>query len=263
MPGGGCTRACATGRQVESELAVIEQAAEDTQGESGWGGGSRRAWRLPPERGYAGRRAKPARAAPSHATAPAALPDEQLLDLLRRGDSGAGQALVARHCGPLLRYLQRLAGPAAAEDLHQQTWLSILGHADRFTAGADGGSFRGWLFRIAANKAKDYWRSAGREKKAKDGYGRLRDGNVSPWAGHRADAAEDEQKLLSAIDQLPDGQRQVLLLRYYSDMKFADIAAVLGCPLNTALTRAHKGLLKLREAMAPQPVARESAARAR
>ena len=148
-----------------------------------------------------------------------------------------------------MRYLQRTAGPAAAEDLLQQTWLSILDHADRFVADGDGGSFRGWLFRIASNKTKDHWRSAGREKKAKAGYARLRDGEASPWAGHRADQSEGEAELLAAIARLPDAQREVLLLRYYGDMKFADIADVLGCPLNTALTRAHKALLKLREAL--------------
>jgi RNA polymerase sigma-70 factor (ECF subfamily) len=172
-----------------------------------------------------------------------------LLDRLRQGDTGAGQVLVERHYLPLMRYLNRLAGPRAAEDLHQQTWLSVLAHADRFVASGDAGSFRGWLFRIAANKSKDYWRSAGREKKAKDGYARIMSGE-SPWAGHAADEAEQREKLLRALEQLPESQREVLLLRYYSSMKFGDIADVIGCPLNTALTRAHKALLKLREALA-------------
>src|SRR5206468_5511967 len=88
--------------------------------------------------------------------------DEQLLDRLRHGDLGAGQTLVERHYMPLMRYLTRLAGSRAADDLHQRTWLSILAHADRFVATGDAGSFRGWLFRIAANKSKDYWRSAAR-----------------------------------------------------------------------------------------------------
>lgn len=240
-------------------MAVIEAGTERRDAQPHWDveAGRRRRSPRTPGRGYAGRRTGPARPAPA-----AAVSDEDLLDRLRRGDTEAGHVLVGRYCGPLLRYLQRIAGPAAAEDLHQQTWLSILAHADRFVAGADGGSFRGWLYRIAANKTKDYWRSAGREKKAKNGYGRLKDGDVSPWAGHRAGQAEDEQQLLTAIAQLPEGQRQVLLLRYYSDMKFADIADVLGCPLNTALTRAHKAIIKLRETLLYQ-TARESWARFR
>ena len=153
-----------------------------------------------------------------------------------------------------MRYLQRTAGQRAAEDLLQQTWLSVLTHADRFVADPGSGSFKGWLFRIATNKTKDHWRSAGREKAAKEGYARISDG-AAPWAGHLADGAEQCEKLRGAIQQLPDGQREVLLLRYYSNMKFADIADVLGCPVNTALTRAHKALLKLRDAMTREPAA--------
>jgi hypothetical protein len=60
---------------------------------------------------------------------------------------------------------------------------------------------------------------------------------------------EQELKLQKAIAQLPENQRQVLLLRFYSDMKFVEIAEVLGCPLNTALGRVHKAVLKLRQLM--------------
>ena len=53
-----------------------------------------------------------------------------------------------------------------------------------------------------------------------------------------------------AIEQLPEAQRQVLLLRYYANLKFVDIAQMLGCPLNTALGRMHKAMLRLKEMMA-------------
>ena len=57
------------------------------------------------------------------------------------------------------------------------------------------------------------------------------------------------RKLAGAIHQLPENQRQVLLLRYYSNLKFIEIAEVVGCPLNTALGRMHKAMLKLKELM--------------
>ena len=50
---------------------------------------------------------------------------------------------------------------------------------------------------------------------------------------------------------LPESQRQVLYLRYYSDMKFVEIAEMLGCPLNTALGRVHKAMIKLRSILDP------------
>src|SRR2546421_3318419 len=99
---------------------------------------------------------------------PAAEPDEALMRRLQEGDSAAGEVLVARHLQPLLRYLQRLAGNQMAEELFQQTWLSVLDHADKFGPRTTGGGFKSWLFRIATNKVNDHWRSFGRERNAKE-----------------------------------------------------------------------------------------------
>lgn len=179
---------------------------------------------------------------------PPVLSDEQLLDRLRDGATAAGQELVERHCQALLRYLHRLTGSEhLAEELHQQTWLSVLEHLDRFTPSASGG-FKSWLFRIATNKANDTWRSRGREKAAKQGLRLVTDEEL-PAADYRLEGTENEQKLRRAIAQLPENQKQVVLLRYYSNMKFVEIALMLGCPLNTALGRMHKAMQKLKQLM--------------
>ena len=182
---------------------------------------------------------------------------------LRDGDISAGETLVARYHAPLMRYLQRLVGAEAAEELHQQTWLSVLDHVDRFdpsmaaagaaaTGGGGGGSaaggFKAWLFRIATNKANDLWRSRGREKVAKEGLKLVTDQTLPP-AGQRLEGTEQDERLRNAIAKLPENQRQVLMLRYYSNLKFVDIAEMLGCPLNTALGRMHKAILRLRQVM--------------
>jgi RNA polymerase sigma-70 factor (ECF subfamily) len=206
-------------------------------------------------------------AAPAAAPDP---PDEVLVQRLRAGETAAGEVLVQRYYQPLMRYLQRLSGnDHVAEELHQQTWLSVLDHLDKFDPRGGGGgggltrgngigfgggsatsagAFKAWLFRIATNKANDLWRSRGREKTATEGL-RLVMEQEAPWAGQRLEGNEQEQKLIRAIQQLPETQRQVLLLRYYSDLKFVEIADMLGCPLNTALGRMHKAMLKLKQMM--------------
>ena len=153
---------------------------------------------------------------------PVSASDDSLVDLLRGGD-------------------------LKAEELHQQTWLSVLEHIAKFDATA-GGGFKAWLFRIATNKANDHWRSSGRERAAKEGM-RLVAENEAPEAGAGLEATEQQEKLRRAIDQLPEAQKQVLLLRYYSNLKFVEIAQMLGCPLNTALGRMHKAMLKLKQLM--------------
>ena len=188
--------------------------------------------------------------ATSAAIAPAGESDESLVRRLRGGETAAGETLVKRYHQPLMRYLQRLArSDHVAEELHQQTWLSVLDHLDRFDAASSGGGFKAWLFRIATNKANDLWRSRGREKAAKDGL-KLVTEEESPESSLRMQASDEEKKLRRAIDALPENQKQVLLLRYYSDLKFVEIAEMLGCPLNTALGRMHKAMLKLKQMMA-------------
>jgi RNA polymerase sigma-70 factor (ECF subfamily) len=184
-------------------------------------------------------------------TAAAAPPsDEELVEQLRDGSAAAGELLVKRYFQPLMRYLVRIVGSDhLAEELHQQTWLSVLDHIDKFDSkSATSGGFKAWLFRIATNKANDHWRSAGRERVAKEGMKLIAD-EAAPHAGHRLEGAEQEQKLVRAIEKLPEAQRQVLMLRYYSNLKFVEIAELLGCPLNTALGRMHKATMKLKQLM--------------
>jgi RNA polymerase sigma factor (sigma-70 family) len=191
------------------------------------------------------------RASTSPALVPATevISDEDLLRRLRGGETSAGETLARRYYPSLMRYLVRVAGSNhLAEELHQQTWLSVLEHIDKFDATSSSGGFKAWVFRIATNKANDTWRSRGREKVAKAGL-KLVTEEEAPEASDRLHRTEQEEKLRRAIAQLPENQRQVLLLRYYSEMKFVEIADMLGCPLNTALGRMHKAMLKLKELM--------------
>ncbi len=202
-----------------------------------------------PDAGDTGLRAVAAVRAPGGASAGALIADEVLLGRLRVGQMAAGEELVGRYYAPLIRYLLRLTGSATvAEEVFQQSWLSVLEHAKKFDASSTAGGFKAWLFRIATNKANDYWRSAGRDKAAKDGLKLIVDEQL-PAADHRMEAMEQERKLRWAIEQLPQNQKQVLLLRYYSGMKFVEIAEAVGCPLNTALGRMHKAMLKLKDLM--------------
>jgi RNA polymerase sigma-70 factor, ECF subfamily len=175
--------------------------------------------------------------------------DESLALRLRDGDTAAGEILVKRYYAPLMRYLHRLVGSDhLAEELHQQTWLSVLDHIEKFDPDSTAGGLKAWLFRIATNKANDLWRSRGREKSATEGLKLVTEESL-PGADHRLESTEQQTKLKKAIEQLPEAQRQVLMLRYYSNLKFVEIADMLGCPLNTALGRMHKAIIKLRQLM--------------
>ena len=176
--------------------------------------------------------------------------DESLVRRLIVGDEWAGDDLAKRHCSSLMRYLQRLVrNEQVAEELHQQTWTSVLESLDKFDLTSSSGGFKAWLYRIATNKAHDHWRSRGRETKVKEGL-RLITDELAPDASHRIEGAEAEAKLRAAIELLPDNQKEILLLRYYANLRFVEIAQMLGCPLNTALGRMHKAMIRLRQLLA-------------
>lgn len=177
------------------------------------------------------------------------LTDEELVQRMRGGEAAAGETLCRRYHASLIRYLQRISrSEVTAEELFQQTWLSVMEHLDRFDPAASSGGFKAWLFRIATNKATDVWRAHGRHRAAIEGLSRMTAVEERP-ASARMESTEEVNRLRRAIERLPESQRQVLMLRYYSGMKFVDIARTLGCPLNTALGRMHKAVLKLKAAM--------------
>ena len=183
--------------------------------------------------------------------------DATLVRRLRAGDADAGDALIHRYATPLMTYLRRLAGSdAAAEELHQTTWLSVLEHLAQFdpaTAAGDKAGFKAWLFRIATNKATDHFRRVGRDRRrlsafaADPMFSHVDDGTAALDALHADDRAA---RLARAIADLPPPQAEVVRLRFYAGLKFVEIAQVVGCPLNTALGRMHKAIGKLRLALA-------------
>ncbi|MDY3553598.1 RNA polymerase sigma factor [Gemmata sp. JC717] len=167
-------------------------------------------------------------------------------DLLRRfqaGDSGALEALFARYEEPVFRFLLGvLKDHHAAEDALQETFVQALRNLDAVAAD----TFRGWLFTIAYRQAMLLKRKAKRVPTQADPLvllGLVGDGP----ADQRADTADDARRVRELLTLLPGPQREVILARVIDGKTFREVAAALGCPLNTALARMHDGLKKLRQ----------------
>jgi len=172
----------------------------------------------------------------------------------RAGDEAAINTLVELYAARLYGLLYRLTGSRTdAEDLLQETYIKMLRGLQSYT---ENGRFEPWLFSIAANLARDW-----RRKQA-----RRQDGAVSldsaseparavctvlpssdPAPEALAEKAEQIDRLQAALSQLSEGEREVILLRFFSGLGFREIAEVLEIPLGTALARAHRGLKHLRE----------------
>jgi RNA polymerase sigma-70 factor, ECF subfamily len=162
----------------------------------------------------------------------------------RQGDARAFDALFQRYARPIHGYLSRLTGnPAAAEDLSQQTFLSLVRARGRFQ---EGSRVRPWLYAIATNAARD-WQRRKRPEDLTD-EGELPQGLVSEEAGPRDLGLE--HAVQRALAQLPEGQRIPITLHRFEGMSFAEIAESLGLTESAVKVRAHRGYARLRDLLA-------------
>ncbi len=174
---------------------------------------------------------------------------ELLYDYARRGDVKSLAALVRRH-SPWMQALLRgmLHEAADADDAFQETWMKVI----RSAASYRGGKVKSYLASVARSVAIDRLR---RERgdislDAEDGEGASVAATTAAeeaTPGERFESKATSAEVRRAIDTLPEGPRQVLLMRIEGDMSFREIAAELDVPLGTALTWMRTATLKLRE----------------
>lgn len=178
------------------------------------------------------------------------------LQRARRRDPEALAALVDAYGRRLYGLLFRLTGSRdTADDLLQETFLRVVRTIESYE---HDGRFESWLFRIAANLARDHARR-GRKRGASRSLGPLNEdsdrggidlpasGPAQPGAGLLH--AEARERLQRCLGRLPETDREIILLRHFAELSFREIAEMLGVPLGTALARAHRALERLRREM--------------
>jgi RNA polymerase sigma-70 factor (ECF subfamily) len=182
---------------------------------------------------------------------------DQLADLIGRAQQRRPEAfdeLIDAYSPRLYGYFYRCTrSPHDAEDLLQEVFVRVVRMIGDYQ---HDGRFEAWMFRIAANLVRDRVRRARTSRQVEsgaDGQGRPFLADV-PDEGADAPSASLERneqidRLQLALGQLPELEREVLLLRHFSQLPFREIADIMGTPLGTALARAHRGLAKLRELM--------------
>ena len=135
-----------------------------------------------------------------------------------------------------------------AEDLLQEVYRKAWEARGRYR---ECGAARAYLIRIADGLVRDRARKGRREIQVEpEQWEALEPAEWDTEPSFVLTQSEARQRLNEALDQISPDQRRVLLLRYYGELDFAEIAATVGCPLNTALSRAHRGLLALRRILA-------------
>ena len=175
--------------------------------------------------------------------------DQQLVERAQKGDTRAFDLLVLKYQGRVANLVSRYVSNAAeVEDVTQEAFIKAYRALPKFRGDS---AFYTWLYRIAANAAKNHLVALGRrpssdqvidEAEQFDLPGKLKD-HESPDAVLMG--MELEQAVNSAIDSLPDELKATLTLREFEGLSYEEIAEILSCPIGTVRSR----IFRAREAV--------------
>lgn len=190
-------------------------------------------------------------------TSPAVDGDVELVERLRAGDESAFVLLVGRYQPRMLRLAEATVGSrAVAEEVTQDAWLAVLRGVERFEGRS---SLKTWLFHILLNRARS---AAHREQRAgrPDEHVEERFDRSGAWVTPPepwADRADDRlvaQHLADRVQQLlpelPESQRQVVVLRDLEGLTPAEVASLAGVSDGNQRVLLHRGRARLRQLLA-------------
>lgn len=175
--------------------------------------------------------------------------DQQLVQRAQRGDLRAFDLLVLKYQGRIAALVSRYVSDAGeVEDVTQEAFIKAYRALGKFRGDS---AFYTWLYRIAANAAKNHLVAKGRRPGAdatiEDAEGFDEGGMLSESASPEALAMGGElaEVVESALNALPDELKAALMLREFDGLSYDDIADVLGCPVGTVRSR----IFRAREAV--------------
>jgi RNA polymerase sigma factor (sigma-70 family) len=154
-----------------------------------------------------------------------------------------------RYYRPVYRYLSRRVGTTIADDLAAETFTRAFERRSSYDSAAER-AFP-WLLGIAINLLAHHRRSEARQLRALAAVREPESERFTDAATGRLDAASARARLAAALEQLDDYDREALLLYAWGELKYTEIADVLGIPVGTVRSRLNRARRKLRQALDP------------
>lgn len=180
-----------------------------------------------------------------------ALSDQQLLSSYLSGNPDAISILIQRHSKRVLDYIRMMVkNNEIADDIFQETFIKVVKFIDnkRYT---DNGKFLSWVLRIAHNQVIDHFRQAKQQNNISEseaGYDIINTRKFSDLTiEDRLVTDQIETDLRKLVENLPEEQKEVVMMRYFGDMSFKEIAEQTDVSINTALGRMRYALINLRK----------------
>ena len=178
------------------------------------------------------------------------LSDSELVALYLKGDSKSFEALIQKHKNKIYAFiLSKIRNRDLAEDIFQDTFIKVINSLQKGKYNEEG-KFLPWVMRIANNLVIDYFRKSKKMRTIAptddfDIFDILQDGekNIEDNLVNN----QIHKDLRKLIEHLPEDQKEVLKMRYYSELSFKEISEYTGVSINTALGRMRYALINLRK----------------
>lgn len=176
--------------------------------------------------------------------------DATLVSNYIKGNEGALETLIKRHKQKIYSFIySKVYDRDVAEDIFQDTFIKVIRTLKRGAYNEEG-KFLPWVMRISHNLVIDFFRKNNRMPKF-DNTGEfsifsvLSDSDLNAEKTIIKEQVENDVRRL--VEELPDDQKEVLLMRIYKDMSFKEISERTGVSINTALGRMRYALINLRK----------------
>lgn len=178
------------------------------------------------------------------------LSDAVLVSNYIKGDESALATLIKRHQSKIYGFIYSKVGDRdIAEDIFQDTFIKVI-RTLKSNSYNEEGKFLPWVMRISHNLVVDYFRSNKKMpvKRDTDEYSVFSImTDDSPNIERQLIDFQIEKDLKKVINELPEDQKEVLMMRIYQDLSFKEISELTGVSINTALGRMRYALLNLRK----------------
>lgn len=177
--------------------------------------------------------------------------DQELVVAFCNGDNSAMDILLTRYHSKVLGYIRHLVrNKELAEDICQETFMKVINSLKRDVY-HDDGHFSAWLFRIAHNLIIDHFRKESKLQTVSNENGEIDLFNNAKYSDATIETQfvknQISNDLKELIHELPEEQRNTVLMRLNLDMSFKEIAEIQGISINTALGRMRYAILNLRK----------------
>lgn len=192
---------------------------------------------------------------------PATLPDEELMKLCQEADMEAFDILYSRYSGPVMSFIHRMIGDySRTEALTQEAFLRIFKEAENYKYPR---SFSTWFYTIVRNLCKNELRYISRHptvslevsvrESGKGSENPLKIGDsLKARTAEPLDhilSEECERRLVNALNDLPELEREILILHRFQGLKYREISEIVGVPVGTVRSRLHLAIERIRKAM--------------